>query len=146
MIDHVPPWGIECDGAVVSRATYNRLFARLGTLYGIGDGSTTFGLPDLRGMFLRGFDNGRGLDPDAGIRTALGSGSGGNSIATSQPAATNLLGHAHVNTVMVFTGGGVDHVAGGSNQQDVPGSTGGPNVSGNETRPVNTYTMYVMRY
>jgi len=38
------------------------LFAAIGTLYGIGDGSTTFNLPDLRGEFVRGFDDGRGVD------------------------------------------------------------------------------------
>jgi microcystin-dependent protein len=38
------------------------LFAAIGTLYGVGDGSTTFNLPDLRGEFVRGFDDGRGVD------------------------------------------------------------------------------------
>jgi microcystin-dependent protein len=38
-----------CDGAAVSRTTYAALFARIGTAFGAGDGSTTFNLPDLRG-------------------------------------------------------------------------------------------------
>lgn len=41
-------WAI-CNGDVVSRTTYSELFAIVGTTFGIGDGSTTFNLPDLRG-------------------------------------------------------------------------------------------------
>ena len=51
-----------CDGTAVSRAEYNALFKKLGTTYGAGDGSTTFNLPDLRGEFIRGWDNSRGVD------------------------------------------------------------------------------------
>jgi len=50
-----PPTGwLFCDGSVVSRATYATLFAVIGAAYGAGDGSTTFGLPDLRGRFAIG--------------------------------------------------------------------------------------------
>jgi len=46
-----------CDGAAVSRTTYAALFAVIGTTYGVGDGSTTFDLPDMRGQFLRALDD-----------------------------------------------------------------------------------------
>ena len=39
------------------------MFGVIGTTYGSGDGLTNFAVPDLRGMFVRGFDDGRGLDP-----------------------------------------------------------------------------------
>ncbi|HWL28735.1 MAG TPA: phage tail protein [Burkholderiaceae bacterium] len=59
----VPPAGwLLCDGSNVSRTTYAKLFAAVGTTYGVGDGSTTFKLPDLRGEFVRGLDNARGVD------------------------------------------------------------------------------------
>jgi hypothetical protein len=54
---------LVCDGSAISRTTYASLFAVLSTLYGAGDGTTTFNLPDYRGSFLRGLDSGRGLDP-----------------------------------------------------------------------------------
>jgi microcystin-dependent protein len=57
-----PEGRFECDGTAKSRTTYAELYAAIGTLYGAGDGSTTFNLPDLRGEFLRGYDNGRGVD------------------------------------------------------------------------------------
>ena len=53
---------LECDGAEISRSTYSDLFDIIGTNFGVGDGSTTFNIPDLRGEFIRGFDNGRGVD------------------------------------------------------------------------------------
>ena len=49
-----PKGYIECDGLPVSRTTHARLFAKIGTTWGIGDGSTTFGLPDERDRYLRG--------------------------------------------------------------------------------------------
>ena len=57
-----PDGWLEADGSNVSRTEYEDLFAAIGTTFGAGDGSTTFGLPDLRGEFLRGWDNGRGVD------------------------------------------------------------------------------------
>jgi microcystin-dependent protein len=58
-----PPTGfIKANGAVISRATYADLFAVIGTTFGAGDGSTTFNLPDLRGEFIRSWDDGRGVD------------------------------------------------------------------------------------
>ncbi|KZB72341.1 MULTISPECIES: phage tail protein [Thalassospira] len=58
----VPADYLICDGSAVSRAEYAELFAALGTVWGEGDGSTTFNIPDLRGEFLRGFDAGRSVD------------------------------------------------------------------------------------
>lgn len=53
-----PPTGwLTCDGTAVSRTSYAALFAVIGTTWGVGDGSTTFNLPDLRGQFLRGYDS-----------------------------------------------------------------------------------------
>ena len=57
-----PSGWLECDGSAVSRDTYSDLFSAIGTTFGSGNGSTTFNLPDLRGEFVRGWDNGRGLD------------------------------------------------------------------------------------
>ncbi len=59
-----PAGYLICNGAAVSRTTYAGLFAVLGGYYGAGNGSTTFNIPDLRGLFVRGKDNGRGLDPN----------------------------------------------------------------------------------
>lgn len=57
-----PAGWLKANGATVSRTTYAALFAAIGTTFGVGDGSTTFNVPDLRGEFLRGWDDGRGID------------------------------------------------------------------------------------
>ncbi len=55
----VAPSGyLTCDGTAVSRSTYAALFAVVSSLYGDGNGSSTFNVPDLRGKFLAGFDAG----------------------------------------------------------------------------------------
>jgi microcystin-dependent protein len=58
-----PPEGwLFCDGRAVSRDVFADLFNMLGSSFGSGDGSKTFNLPDLRGEFIRGLDEGRGVD------------------------------------------------------------------------------------
>ena len=58
-----PPEGwLLCDGREVLRDVFADLFNMLGTSFGSGDGKTTFNLPDLRGEFIRGLDQGRGID------------------------------------------------------------------------------------
>lgn len=59
----LPEGYIENVGDDISRNDYRRIFAAWGTTYGAGDGETTFGTPDDRGEFKRGWDNGRGVDP-----------------------------------------------------------------------------------
>ena len=57
-----PTGWLAANGDLVSRTTYATLFSAIGTTFGAGDGTTTFQLPDLRGYFARGMDNGRGVD------------------------------------------------------------------------------------
>ncbi|MEX0934655.1 MAG: phage tail protein [Candidatus Saccharimonadales bacterium] len=68
-----PPEGwLKCDGSAISRDNYAELFTAIGTLYGSGDGSTTFNLPDYRGEFLRGWDDGRGVDDSRSFGSSQG--------------------------------------------------------------------------
>jgi len=52
VISSLPLNAIVCDGSAVSRTTYSELYGLVGDLYGSGDGSTTFNIPDLRGVFV----------------------------------------------------------------------------------------------
>ena len=60
---NTPPTGwLEANGQVIDRSHFKNLFDAIGTTFGTGDGVTTFNIPDLRGEFVRGWDNGRGVD------------------------------------------------------------------------------------
>lgn len=61
-MSEAPKGWLKADGAAVSRVKYKGLFSKIGTVFGNGDGSTTFNIPDLRGEFVRGFDDGRVVD------------------------------------------------------------------------------------
>ena len=52
--DDIPTGWLECNGDAVSRTVYGKLFEKIGTTFGSGDGSTTFNLPDLRNRFVEG--------------------------------------------------------------------------------------------
>ena len=84
----VPSGYLECDGSAISRTTYSALFAIIGTTWGTGDGSTTFNVPDLRGEFVRGWDNGKGTDS-------------GRSFASSQADQNKSHNHKQINKQIV---------------------------------------------
>ncbi|UJM33073.1 tail fiber protein [Bartonella henselae] len=60
-MQELPSGWLLCDGATYQRKEYPQLFKAIGDKWG-KDSDTTFKVPDFRGMFLRGFDDGRGLD------------------------------------------------------------------------------------
>lgn len=66
-----PDGWLLCDGSAVSRTTHADLFAVLGTSHGAGDGSTTFGLPDLRDRFVRGKGASSAIGSTGGAATHL---------------------------------------------------------------------------
>ena len=72
----VPEHCLMCDGSEISRETYSELFAKYGTTYGEGDGSTTFNIPDYRGAFLRCIGGNAaelGVEQEDAIRDITGS-------------------------------------------------------------------------
>lgn len=84
-----PAGFLECDGAAVSRTTYAALFAVIGTVWGAGDGSTTFNVPELRSEFIRGWDHGRGVDTGRAFASAQTEMIGPHTHPITDP------GHAH---------------------------------------------------
>jgi microcystin-dependent protein len=130
------PYGyIKCNGAAISRTVYADLFAAMGTAFGSGDGSTTFTLPDLRGEFIRGWDDGRGVDS-------------GRSFGSAQSHAFQDHTHTHQDHTAGFNY--QTHYSGPhgpSSQYDSTRTTSG--ASGNvasETRPRNIAMLYCVKY
>lgn len=101
-----PAGWLKANGAAISRSAYAELFAALGTTYGAGDGFTTFNLPDLRGEFIRGWDDGRGVD---GGR-ALGSWQDSNNKSHTHTGSSGDAGN-HTHTGTATSGGAHTHSA-----------------------------------
>ena len=86
-----PTGYLKANGAAISRTTYAALFAAISTTFGVGDGSTTFALPDLRGEFIRGWADGRAVDT-------------GRTFGSAQGEA--FASHAHSYTTAYYLGSG----------------------------------------
>lgn len=142
-----PAGTLECAGTAVSRSTYANLFAVIGTTYGVGDGSTTFNLPDYRGEFLRGWAHGSTNDPDRASRTDAGGGGTGDNIGTKQ--ASDYLAHTHttgLNVLNTTAVGGASGRVTGSGSSITPSTSTSPATGGNETRPRNVNIMFCIAY
>lgn len=97
--DSPPPGWLVCDGSIVSRSAHAALFAVIGTAYGAGDGSTTFGLPDFRNRTPMGADR---VGPvGANLTTVSGAAlpSGGEAMHTltiaEMPVHNHDMTHTH---------------------------------------------------
>ncbi|HEV2364031.1 MAG TPA: tail fiber protein [Caulobacteraceae bacterium] len=142
-----PAGWLFCNGSAVSRTTYAALFGVCSTTYGAGDGSTTFNVPDLRGVFVRGLDSGRGFDA-------------GRALGNLQQG--QVQAHKHISSI---GDGGYPYGGGGSGAVGLAGSDtdqgrdytndgtndvsyGNPNaagVVGTETRPINVALNYIIK-
>lgn len=120
-----PSGYLECSGAAVSRTTYSALFAVIGTTFGSGDGSTTFNLPNLRGEFIRGWDNGRGIDSARVFGSAQ---------------SDEIKSHTHTQNYPINGGSGAPGGSGGTQTTANTGATGGT-----ETRPRNIALMPIIK-
>lgn len=148
-----PPGFFKANGAAVSRITYGALFAQIGTSYGAGDGVNTFNLPDLRGTFLRGWDDSRGLDANRGLGTLQGS----QNASHTHGASSDVQGaHSHgiwPIALNITTGQGGGHYSVGASLSANSGSAGAHNHNitvdasgGIEARPVNVAMVYCIKY
>jgi microcystin-dependent protein len=98
-------WGL-CDGSAVSRSTYADLFALIGTTYGVGNGSTTFNIPDLRSRFVAG----KGT---AGWSDALAE-TGGSKDAVAVSHTHTMTDHSHTVSGTTTGGGAHSHTGNGN--------------------------------
>ena len=130
---NIPEGWLKCDGSLISRTEYTRLFNAIGELYGSGDGSTTFQLPDLRGEFIRGFDDGRGIDV---LREV---GSFQEDMFKSHNHRPNSGGGDFISTVGTSQG----NVATGSYFRF---NSRTENTGGTETRPRNVALHYIIKF
>lgn len=142
--EDIPRGWLLCNGIEVRRLDYPLLFEAIGTAWG-GSGGNTFFIPDLRGMFLRGVDNGRGVDPDVKDRTSpkIGEANPGNQrdhVGSQQPHAFESHSHTYVGDA----GLGAEGFGGNAQLREIPVETNKTGAS-SETRPVNAYVNYIIK-
>jgi microcystin-dependent protein len=137
-----PSGYLICDGTSYLRTAQPSLFAAIGTAYGAADG-THFNVPDFRGLFPRGVDNGAGNDPDTLTRTAANPGGNtGDNVGSYE--ADQFAAHNHSITT-AFNSNAADGWATSAN------GTGGLhtmttlNAGGSETRPKNLYVNFIIK-
>lgn len=85
-----PAGWLLCYGQAVSRTTYAALFAAIGTLYGSGDGSTTFNVPDPRGRAIVGKDDMGGTAAGVLSVTLTGTTTAGGAVVTGLSSTAGL--------------------------------------------------------
>lgn len=145
-----PVGWLKANGAAVSRTTYANLFNYIGTLYGSGDGSTTFNLPDFRGEFLRAWDDSRGVDSGRSFGSAQSHMFGSHQHFLVRNAYTNQYSQYGISlyTNNYIAGAG----SGGYETYYLNGHTSEANVAlssptgGAETRPRNIALLACIKY
>jgi microcystin-dependent protein len=143
--NNIPQGWLLCDGSVVGVSTYPNLYNAIGTGWGAGTGTGTFHLPDLRGMFLRGWDGIAGNDPDKANRTAQHTGGqSGNNVGSVQ--MDEFKSHQHELGVESKIGSSSATNCFQVNGSNVTTSNGSSFKGGNETRPKNAYVKYLIKY
>ncbi|TKA91799.1 hypothetical protein FAZ79_00395 [Guyparkeria sp. SB14A] len=143
-----PTGWIKANGAEISRTSYAALWSfaqSSGNLaasegvkeagqFGPGDGSTTFTLPDLRGEFVRGWDDGKGIDSGRGFGTQQGAYAGSITFANSVYEVQLQTGTPVTNTLTI-NGKTIDD-----------GNTETTDVTPNDNRPRNIALLYCIKY
>lgn len=163
-VENIPEGWLLCDGSAINRSEYANLYSAIGVCWGTGDGSTTFNLPDLRGMFLRGVSGESGNDPDAENRIVLidNGGNTGNNVGSYQgDAIRNItgefstaqrLGGWNMTPTGAFT---MSALGGGMTYEHHKYYDGNPKMTfdasnvvpvGGDNRPKNVYVTYIIKY
>lgn len=138
----VPTGYLLCDGSAVSRTVYAVLYSSIGVTYGAGNGTTTFNIPDTRGIFIRG----------SGVQTVGGV---TYSVATGDKLGDQMQGHIHQeygsNNGVVgggFVGGPstANALLGSYTSSPVSDGTNGTPRAGAETRPAFVAFNHIIKF
>jgi microcystin-dependent protein len=139
-----PPQGwLAANGTAYSRSTYATLFAAIGTTFGSGDGSTTFNLPDLRGIFVRG----------SGSQTISGT-TYNKTFAAKEQDGLNTHSHDYYDSNWESTnsspaGGAISATWGAPGtlfRYNYTKTTISTNGAASETRPANIALLYCIKF
>lgn len=139
-----PDGWLLCYGQAISRSDYSVLFAKIGTTFGAGDGSTTFNLPDCRGRVSAGKDNMGGTA--ASRMTASAGGIDAATLGAAGGAATHALtvaqmpSHTHTYDKYAGSSAGSSPSAGTGSQAGFSSTASGSNGNG-DPHPITQPTL-----
>ncbi|EJC64811.1 phage tail collar family protein [Rhizobium leguminosarum bv. viciae WSM1455] len=138
---------ILCDGRYLKAAAYPELYAVLGGLYGERNSTADleFRIPDYRGLFLRGFDAGAGMDPDAKRRLDPTGNNVANVVGSLQCDALQIHSHPYE----ITTPSGISQQGSAAGTSISSKSTGAPESPARtalETRPKNVAVNYLIKF
>lgn len=135
-MDTAPAGYLACYGQEVSRATYAALYAAVGDVWGAGNGSTTFNVPDLRGRVRAGWDNMGGASGNrlTGITGSVNGDTFAASGGEEGHALTSAENGPHTHSGATFAGSGTTGTGSGG---ALTGSTGlsGSGTAHNTVQP-----------
>jgi microcystin-dependent protein len=123
-----PSGFLDCDGTAINRTTYSALFAVIGTTYGIGDGSTTFNIPDLTDRTIVGKSPTKALASTGGANSVVATGNISGNAANTTLSIPTIASHSHGMTTGPGSGAmtaGPEGVSAGPHPTLSTGSTGG---------------------
>ncbi|WGM37713.1 phage tail protein [Caulobacter sp. NIBR1757] len=151
LADQIPAGWLLCDGTAVSQTQYANLYTAVQNLYGANPPEGEFYLPDLRGRFVRGVDDGAGRDPDVATRTDMQDPSVlSSTVGSVQSHAFQNHDHGYYEVEgqsnIPDSGGiknGHDYINTDATSDVADSST--YSVS-SETRPINAYLYYIIQY
>jgi microcystin-dependent protein len=137
---------LECAGQDLTKNDYPALYKAIGESWGSSSPGNNFYVPDMRGMFLRGWSHGATTDPDAATRTAAKSnGASGNTVGSFQPEKVGSHTHPYSYRAegLLFQYAHNDRSTKEAmgNPRDVPGTTSEPQGA-TENRPKNVSVLY----
>ncbi len=152
--NQIPIGWLLCNGKELNRTDFNILYTVVGNTWGAGNGTSTFNLPDMRGMFLRGVDGQAGNDPDKAMRISTNGGNSGNSVGSKQLDDFKKHTHKAPNSgdfVTFLRGGGPGYssTAPGNPNGDINAAFSSKETISSgiseETRPKNVNVNYIIK-
>lgn len=149
-LGNIPAGFLHCDGRLLDTSQYSDLYVAIGNNFGNSPPNGQFYLPDLRGRFIRGVDDGANRDPDADTRVDMQNGelfSKGVGSVQSDAYTNHTHGYmepAYPSKQAILNANSDDGWGPVPASTDAPVDAGGGSSASSETRPLNAYLYFLI--